>query len=138
MVEETVVVRAPARVVWNAIADGDARRRWWPHLELDATSGGRVEEWWTDATGREVVTRGKIVEVVPGRRLRATWADEGWPAETLVEVALAPVAGGGTAVTVRHSGFERLPDGDALAAAHRAGWKVHLENLRGQVESASS
>ena len=134
-VEEKVVVAAPVSRVWDALVTDAARATWWPHLELDATPGGRMRERWTDESGNEVLTHGQVLDVVDRRFLRLSWADEGWPAETTVEITLDPVRAG-TAVSLRHSGWERLRDGSELASAHRAGWRRHLENLRCEVESA--
>ena len=128
VVERMVVPAAPERV-WRAIVDGTGRAGWWSYLQLDASPGGRMEERWTDAGGAEVVTSGEVVEAVAPRTLRLTWADEGWPAATDVDIALAPCPGG-TVVTVRHTGWDRLPGGDALAADHATGWRAHLDDLR--------
>lgn len=129
-VVESVTVTAPPRRVWHAVVDARARAAWWPWLDLDATVGSRFEERWTDGAGNAVVTSGLVVEAVPARRLRLTWADDGWPAATEVEITLGRVAGG-TVVTVVHGGWDALPDGEALAAAHRAGWRAHLRDLAG-------
>jgi hypothetical protein len=43
-VDESVVIAAPAH-------EAEARARWWGHLELDASVGGRFEERWTDGSG---------------------------------------------------------------------------------------
>lgn len=131
-VVESVTVPAPPGRVWHALVDAGARAAWWPWLDLDATVGSRFEERWTDDAGDAVVTSGLVVEAVPGRRLRLTWADDGWPAATDVAITLEPVAGG-TAVTVVHGGWDALPGGQALAAAHRAGWRAHLRNLAGSL-----
>lgn len=42
--------------------------------------------------------------------------------------------GVGTVVRIRESGWQRLDDSQALAADHRAGWRVHLTNLRRHLE----
>ncbi len=123
------MVPAPPERVWDAIVDDARRGAWWSYLRLDARPGGRLEERWTDALGAEVVTSGEVVDAVPLRGLRLTWADEGWPAATVVDISLEPCPAG-TAVTVRHTGWDRLPGGDALAAAHAAGWRAHLDDLR--------
>ena len=128
-VRETVVVPAPADRVWWRIVEADGRAGWWPYLALDATPGGRMEERWTDAGGHELRTTGEVLEVDPPRLLRLTWQDDGWPAATEVELRLE-VAEEGTRVTVRHSGWAALGDGDTLVPDHRAGWRAHLEDLR--------
>lgn len=132
VVEVARTMHAAPADVWRALVDAEQRADWWGHLDLDARVGGRFGERWTDATGEAVVTRGDVLELVPDERLRLRWADEGWPADTEVTLRLEP-AGGGTRVRVRHEGWERLPGGEELAAAHRDGWTMHLANLDAQV-----
>ena len=122
-VSESVLVPAPQERVWSLIVEVEGRARWWPYLELDASSGGRMEERWND-----VVTTGEVLEVDPPRLLRLSWRDDGWPSTTEVELRLESEQGA-TRVTVRHSGWERLPDAEALVAAHRTGWRAHLADL---------
>lgn len=120
---ESVLVPAPPERVWWWITDAGGRAAWWPYLDLDATPGGRVEERWDD-----VVTSGEVLEVDPARLLRLSWEDDGWPAATEVELRLEPEQAG-TRVTVRHSGWEALPDPESLVREHRAGWRMHLDDL---------
>ncbi len=128
-VRETVLVPAPPERVWSLVAEPDGRAGWWPYLDLDATPGGRFEERWTDAAGHEVTTSGDVLDVEPPRLLRLSWKDDGWPAVTEVELRLEPQSGA-TLVTVRHTGWSALPDAAALVADHRAGWRMHLDDLR--------
>ncbi|GII54780.1 hypothetical protein Pth03_31690 [Planotetraspora thailandica] len=133
--DESIAVAAPARAVWQAIADPELRSRWWPGMELDPVVGGRFTERWTDEHGREVVTTGVVIEAVEDRLLALIWADEGWQTTTMVEVRLGE-SGGVTRVGVRHTGWDGLPDPEILAAKHRAGWREHLNDLRRAVEDA--
>ena len=132
--EETIA--APAAAVWRALVHADQRRRWWSYLDLDPVVGGRFTERWTGPDGTEMVTAGSVLEVTDRRLLRLAWSDADWPAQTEVEISLAPApAPGGTVVRIRHSGFERLPDGRRLAREHAAGWRAHLSNLRSAAET---
>ena len=121
---EELVAAAP-EVVWAALADDRQRAVWWSYLELDPHPGGALLERWTDGDGRRHATRGAVVEADAPRRLRATWRDDGWPAETEVTIGLTEERGG-TWIRVTHSGRDKLPDGDALLATHRDGWRAHL------------
>lgn len=129
LVCEAVLVAAPAERVWSAITDAHQRAGWWPYLDLDPSPGGRFEERWTDGAGNEVVTSGRVLEVAPPHLLRLSWQDDGWPAATEVELCLEPQQAG-TLVRVRHTGWSTLPDAQALVRDHRAGWRMHLEDLR--------
>ena len=132
---EGVTVRAPAPAVWVSLVDVDARGQWRSDLELEPVEGGSVLERWTDERGEAMTTAGSVVELVPERRVRMTWRDDGWPASTEVEISLDPVEDG-TVVTVRHRGWAALPDAAGLVAAHRAGWRMHLEDLRRHAEAS--
>ena len=129
VMEEHAFVQAPAERVWHAVATAEGRAAWWPDLDLDAGPGGSFEERWTDAAGTEVLTSGEVLEVDPRRLLRLNWKDARWPATTEVELRFHAHEGG-TLVTVRHRGWQDLPDGYALLARHRAGWRAHLRDLR--------
>lgn len=135
LVDESIAIAASAPAVWRAIVVAEVRAGWWGHMDLDAAVGGRFEERWTNGGGREVLTSGTVTDVVAGRLLVLSWADEDWPTATRVEVQLA-ATDGMTLVRLLHTGWEALPDGAALAEEHRAGWRLHLDNLRRCVEGA--
>lgn len=136
VVDESIAIAAPTHQVWHAIVDAAARAAWWGYLDLDPRLGGRFEERWTDADGRLTRTHGQVIDLVEGRLLRLSWVDENWGQTTEVEVRVYD-ADDATSVRVRHIGWERLPDGAALAAEHGSGWKMHLENLRGHLEGTA-
>jgi uncharacterized protein YndB with AHSA1/START domain len=136
-VVEGETIAAPSGVVWRALVDADQRRRWWSYLDLDPVVGGHFTERWTGVDGKETVTTGSVLEATRERRLRLTWSDADWPAQTEVEVSMTPALGG-TFVRVRHSGFECLPDGQRLAREHAAGWQAHLSNLRSVAEEGAT
>jgi uncharacterized protein YndB with AHSA1/START domain len=136
-IDEAIVIAAPASVVWSTLVDAHRRRHWWPYLELDAVIGGRLVERWSRPDGTEVTTSGSVRDVVADRLLCVRWADDDWPAETEVTITVTPT-GGGTTVRVRHVGRRQLRDGERLAADHRAGWRVHLTNLRDHAEVAAA
>jgi uncharacterized protein YndB with AHSA1/START domain len=132
-VAEEELIAAPSDVTWRALVDADQRRQWWSYLDLDPVVGGRFTERWTGPDGKEGVTAGSVLEVIDRRLLRLTWSDADWPTPTTVDITMSPMPEG-TLVRVRHSGFERLPDGRRLAGEHAAGWRAHLSNLRSVAE----
>lgn len=119
MLLEALIPASPD-AVWHALADDDVRARWWSYLTVDGCSF--VERW-----GDGQVTRGEVLEVVPAARLRCSWQDDGWPSCTEVTIELAAATDGGTRVVLTHTGWDVLPDGAALEAAHREGWRRHLD-----------
>ncbi|MFW6090376.1 MAG: SRPBCC family protein [Actinomycetota bacterium] len=136
VVEESATVDVPIDRAWHAIIDSAARSAWWSYLSLEAEPGGRFEERWTDEDGRPKRTRGSVLALVPPELLRLSWADDDWPGTTEVEVRLHRT-GGATTIQVRQRGWEGLDDGEALAEEHRAGWKMHLANLRNYLRAES-
>ncbi len=130
---EELVINASMSTAWQALVDGERRRQWWSNLEIDPVVGGQFTERWVGPDGAEVLTKGLVMDVVPARLLRLRWADENWPAQTEVEIRLAP-SDRGTIVQIRHAGWRLLPDGQHLAEEHRVGWRLHLSNLRAHLE----
>ncbi|MER7458824.1 SRPBCC domain-containing protein [Micromonospora sp. NPDC126480] len=131
-VQQSVEIKAPVERVWRALVDADTRRGWWSYLDLDPVVGGQVKETWEGPEGANQTT-GVVTELAEGSRLAMDWADDGWPASTHVEFTLRATESG-TVVQVRESGLDRIPDGDTVADEHRAGWQMHLTNLRKLVE----
>jgi uncharacterized protein YndB with AHSA1/START domain len=131
-ITESVVVHASTGRVWQAIADPDARLRWWSSLVLEAVTGSRWEEHWT-LDGVRRVTSGTVLAVRPRELLRLSWADDDWPASTEVDLTLED-RGARTTVRVVQGGWRDLPDGVDRRRAHAAGWRHHLRNLRAALE----
>ena len=95
-------------------------------LEEDTFVHASAERAWhalTDGADHEVLASGKVVEADRPRFLRLHW--QGTDVQVLLDAY-----GDGTHVTVRHRGWQDGPDGAALMAAHRAGWRAHLRALR--------
>ena len=124
--------------MWAAIADPERRRRWWPQLDLEARAGGQLLERWHDERGAQQWTRGEVLEAEPGRRLRCSWRDDGWPAATELDVVLSSAGPDATEIVLRHAGWEGLPDGAALRAAHARGWSAHLADWKAHAEGGGS
>ncbi|WP_431896924.1 SRPBCC family protein [Nonomuraea sp. bgisy101] len=133
-VDETAVVAAPIERVWRAFTDHADRAEWWDYLFMEPVVGGSLEERWTGEHGEPVVTRGLVTRAAAPEILAFSWSDDGQAASTDVEIVLT-ARGADTEVRIRETGWNRLPDGAAMAADHRAGWRVHLANLRRHVES---
>ncbi|BCJ62519.1 SRPBCC family protein [Micromonospora endophytica] len=132
IVQQTVEIGAPVPRVWQALVAADVRAGWWSYLDLDPVVGGKVTETWEGPDGSNQTT-GVITDLVDGRLLAMDWADDGWPESTHVEFVLRPTQVG-TVVELRETGLDRLPGGAEIAAEHRAGWQMHLNNLRALVE----
>lgn len=133
---ERTDVDAPISQVWGALVSPDERAAWWPYLTLDPSVGGRFEELWTDPSGDRKRTSGRVTAMEHPHHLALTWADDDWPAATRVEISLT-ATGTGTEVTIRHTGWRALADPEHLIADHRAGWRMHLHNLREHLDGTA-
>ncbi|MGH6949202.1 MAG: SRPBCC family protein [Kiloniellales bacterium] len=126
----SVVLPCPREDAWALITNEEEIARWWgDYVTLDARPGGRFEERWQDGR-HEVVARGQVIGFEPSRLLRFTWADEGWPGVTEVELRLDE-APGGCRLTLTQEGWNAFPRAQArrLIDRHSAGWRSHLEAL---------
>ncbi|WP_283136729.1 GNAT family N-acetyltransferase [Rhizohabitans arisaemae] len=133
VVDVSEYVEAPIVDVWRAFVTPEGRDGWWSYLQLDPVVGARFAEHWTDDQDRAQVTSGFVVKFDPPNLLVLTWADDGWPARTRVEIRLRE-SGTGTALHLRHTGWEALPGGrDArrrVAAAPFQPAGVHEHRIR--------
>jgi uncharacterized protein YndB with AHSA1/START domain len=132
---DRIVVRAqidaPRERVWRALTEQEQIAEWWgPHVSFEARPGGSLTERWTDAGGREVVTRGEVLRLIAPGTLELRWADEDWDGPTRVLLRLEGGADA-TRLTVEHSGWEAFPPllREKLIGVHAAGWSEHLANL---------
>jgi len=147
-IEKRVVLKAPVDRVWRAISDAKQFGAWFG-VELDGpfVAGkpitGRMRPTQVDA---EVATRQKSFEglalewhveaIEPPRRFAFRWhpfaiergVDLSHEPTTLVEFVLAE-ATGGTQLTIRESGFDKIPlERRAKAfAANDGGWTKQTE-----------
>jgi uncharacterized protein YndB with AHSA1/START domain len=138
-IEKKALLRAPLARVWRAISSAHEFGAWFRvaldgELVAGATVRGRITY-----PGYEHLTAVLFIEtVVPQSYLAFRWhpnavdpnADYSGEPTTLVELELEEVADG-TQLTIRESGFERLP----LARRSEAwrmndqGWSAQLQNV---------
>lgn len=111
---------------------------WWPlathsvgedrslRVVLEPVVGGHiVETYGVDGELREAVW-GTVLAWEPPSLVRFTWhPGTPEPEATQVEVRFTP-AGGGTAVELVHSGWDRRPDGGTARAGYGPGWELVL------------
>jgi uncharacterized protein YndB with AHSA1/START domain len=96
-------------------------------VRIEPGLGGRFVEVYDleDGSGMEV---GRVTAWQPGRRLALSWTQADWPggATTDLEITFAPLPDGRTAVSLEHSGFERVPGALEFVDGYDAGWKEVL------------
>ena len=123
----TRFIAASPATVFSFFADIE---RWtsWQGVdgEVDLRPGGAFRVRMPGAQ----VASGRVVEVVPERRLVFTWGWEGEasplpPGSTTVVIELEP-DGAGTVLRLTHTDISSPP----VAEHHRDGWERYLERLR--------
>jgi uncharacterized protein YndB with AHSA1/START domain len=125
-----VVIGAPARHVYEALATREGLRGWWTD---DAEFEPRVGSVALFGFGnRTTIFRMRIADLVPGRRV--VWHCEGEPGEwqdTQITFELVPTPNGGTRLRFRHAGW-RSPDGCFATCNSR--WGVLMHRLKAYAE----
>jgi glutathione S-transferase len=116
-------IAAPRADVFRALTDPDVLDTWWTtRAESDPRPGGAfVYTWEFEDASRNHVQSGEYREVEDGRLISYPWAAGG---ETVVTFRLED-AGGGTRLTLDHTGF---PD-EGARDHHDQGWAGFLNNL---------
>ena len=106
------VIAAPVEEVWKVIADPHQMPRWWPRIErMEGVQGDRFTQVFKSKRQRTVRADFRLRASKPpeGRNTsgRRTWEQElaGTPfervlVESITEIAVEPVDGGGTLVTL--------------------------------------
>jgi uncharacterized protein YndB with AHSA1/START domain len=138
-IEKRVVLRAPRSRVWRAIADAKEFGTWF-RLTLDGpfaagtTVRGRHDNFKVEM---------RIERIEPERYFSYRWhpypkdpaKDYAEEPMTLVEFTLEDAEGGGTALTIVESGFEKIPLARRAEAfrMNTEGWAGQIKNLTAYV-----
>jgi uncharacterized protein YndB with AHSA1/START domain len=131
-VNHQYLIRAKPAVVFRAITEPDGLTRWLcDRAELSPKKGGPYLLAWKDGPTH----RGTIIDFRAGQRIALAWR---WPGVELHGTVLSfsvQARGGGTVVTVDHSGFPRLEQWTDLYGGAEWGWTYFLLNLKSVLES---
>lgn len=121
----TKTLAAPPAKAWRALATSEGISSWWAKGEIDARPGGAYR------FAHHEDARGEVREAVEGAALSFTWngCSVRLPAPTLVSFTLAAAAGGGTRITLVHSGFGAGDAWDEIYDSHEQGWTFFMANL---------
>lgn len=126
---ETTVAR-----VWHALTVD--RSAWWPEMVFDAIPSATLLETWVE-DGETFQATGTVTTIDAPRLLAFEWSEPAWRGSLTVRIRLAPVEHG-TEVSITEDGFTRIQAPSTLAIEHEAGWRYHLERLRGASIAADS
>ena len=130
-IKKTIIIDAPPEAVFKALTDEKDLVQWMPtEAKIDARVGGEFEfKYHWASRGLDTVLRGRILELVPNRRLVFTWDAETVEHEkritgAVVTWTLDPLPGGKTNVTLVHSGVGKKFQDDT-----ENGWNYYLGRL---------
>lgn len=125
----SIHINQSAQHVWEVLTNPSL---WWDDVQLEPRVGGIFEELWDGN-----VTRGTVLEITAPTKLKLSWKDADWPADTYVTFTLV-AEGQTTLVTLEHEGWDifAAPIAAELRTAHEAGWRSHLEDLKQAAETA--
>lgn len=127
-IRKTIIIDAVPEVVFKALMDEQELTRWFPNQAvLEARVGGRMEFRFHRAeTGENHTMQGKVLELVPGKKLSYSWKSDYTPdfPDTVVTWTLEPLAGNRTQVTMAHSGLK-----GKLLEEFDKGWTFFLGRL---------
>ncbi|GAO42596.1 SRPBCC family protein [Flavihumibacter petaseus] len=122
VVLEKVFDAAPGKI-WKALTDKGEMRKWYFDLsDFRAEPGFQFSFPGQGAKGEQYMHRCEVLEAVPERRLRYSWAYDGHRGYSVLTFLLKP-EGGGTRLRLTHRGLETFPDGpDFQRESFQAGW----------------
>lgn len=113
---------APIDVVWKAITDKDQMKQWYFSLEEFRPEVGFEFSFTGENEGRVYIHNCRIIEVIPGRKLKHTWVYEDYEGESVVTFELFP-EGNQTRVKLTHEGLETFPQiADFRRENFQEGW----------------
>jgi uncharacterized protein YndB with AHSA1/START domain len=130
-----VYIATTPEEVWRALTEGDVTRQYWGYENLsDWKVGSRWDHQRADAPGKVLIT-GKVLEVIPPRRLVITWVapeDAGNKAKhTRVTFEIEPVESM-VRLTVIH---DEMEDGSEMHRSITEGWPRVLSSMKSFLET---
>jgi uncharacterized protein YndB with AHSA1/START domain len=148
VLQESIVVEAPAASVWKAFTDEATIRAWnAPLVHIDLRDGGTIEEGDDPkaAPGGPQTVRHRIITYLPERLLvlRNLGAPPGLPGAdlypTIIQIiTLDPLSDRQTLVTLSGAGYGAGADYDKLYAFLRQDNAAYLASLKALCEAASA
>ncbi len=127
LVLEGVIPDASPSEVTRHFTEPDLLTTWWPAEAEIGEAGDYVYRW----PSQEWTLRGKFLDVVPGHRIRFTWA---WDHEPLVArktvLVTATAVDEGSRITITHGDYG--PDDADERHDHAEGWQYFIGRLAAQ------
>lgn len=124
-----VLLDAPASRVWEALTEKDQLKQWCFDMKAFRADEGFEFEFYGEKEGVRFLHLCKVLEVVPGRKMKWLWTYEGVPGKTYVSFELFP-QGNQTKLRLTHEGLETLPQDQNYGKGNFVeGWNMILGKL---------
>jgi uncharacterized protein YndB with AHSA1/START domain len=112
MKNEPVIIErtydAPADKVWQAITDKNQMKEWYFDFEEFKPEVGFEFTWSAGDDKKQWLHAGKIIDVVPGKKISYSWKYPGYAGDSVVTWELF-AEGNKTRLKLTHSGLETFP-----------------------------
>ena len=95
-------------VVWKAITDRDQMQEWYFDMPAFEPKEGKEFTFKGENEGRVYIHLCKILEVIPGKKLKHTWTYKDYEGVSYVTFELFP-EGNKTRLRLTHEGIETFP-----------------------------
>ena len=129
-----IYIASDPKTVWKALLDGEFTRKYWEHDNVSDWKPGSPWEH-RPAGGGQAKLVGKVVEIVPPRRLVLTWAmpsdAASMAAPTRVTFELEPIEDM-VRLTVTH---DQIVPGSEMQRGIENGWPRVLSSLKSFLET---
>jgi uncharacterized protein YndB with AHSA1/START domain len=138
-IELSVLISATPSQVWSCLADLAKINQWWSsRVYLEPSLGGKFEEAWENEQGQTVITKGKVLSLIPPQELRLSWSDEDWDNDTEVDFLLTSMKDK-TQLSLFHKGWDAFSDEicKTLKTHHQEGWSELLQSLKRLAEASN-
>jgi uncharacterized protein YndB with AHSA1/START domain len=125
------VYNAPIEMVWKAITDGDEMKQWY----FDFSGAFKLEEghefeWYAgEPEGKQWLHRGKMVDIIDGKKLSHTWEYPGYTGSSLVTWELTAVDKNNTSLVLTQEFITPFDENEEALRRENfnTGWK-HIIN----------
>ena len=121
-------INAPADKVWKALTDKNEMKSWYFDIQDFVLKTGEEFNFYEPGGAGKYHHHGKIVEIIPGERLKHTWSYPDFSElKTIVTWELLPV-NGSTLVKLTHDDIENFKDlGEGFSRENfTKGWNTIL------------
>ena len=128
----------PIENVWHAITDKNKMKQWYFDIAEFKPEVGFEFKFYGGSEEQQYLHICKIIEVIPGKKLKHSWRYDGYPGESFVTFELFD-EGDSTRLKLTHVGLDTLPQNnkDFAIESFIKGWTYFLGTaLPGYLENA--